>query len=143
MKSKLEQLAELVSPLVRVEDLKRLDDGELAHIGDAVIAGKKINVDGGYPRLVKIHFNGSPDLYAIKQEMKFLNGFEYPAPETEAPEVGTPYCVPDMFYGGYTASIWRNDTTDKARLKAGAVHLSAENAIAHTQASIKASGGEV
>lgn len=142
MKSKIEKLVELVGSYVRVVDLKRLDDGELAHVGDAIIAGKKITRDGKVTPLADCIFNGVASRYAVQQETRSLNGYEYPAPETEAPEVGTRYYVPDLVYGACAGTKWQDDPRDKARLKAGVVHLSEKNAIAHRNAIILAGGGE-
>ena len=143
MKSKIEKLVELVGRFVRVADLKRLDDGELARIGDAIINGREILTDDELCQLEFLSFQGQASRYTIRQETRSLNGYEYPAPETEAPEAGTHYYVPDLVYGDCSRSAWKNDKLDNERLKAGLVHLSAESAIEHTVAFIKACGGEI
>ena len=143
MKSKIEKLIELVGLTVEIRNLKRLDDGDLAHVGDAIIAGKEITRSGVAVLAKACLFDCSAGYYAIKQKMRSLNGYEYPAPETEAPEVGTPYYMPYLVYGACSRSNWADDTMDKARLEAGVVHLSEKNATAHAKAFIKAGGGEI
>ena len=143
MKSKLEQLAGLVNPAVKIKNLLRLVDGDLAHIGDAIIAGKEIKQECDCVLLTEMYFSFLPDLYTIKQEMRSLNGYEYPAPEAQPLEFEAPYYIPDFVYGGCVKSVWRGDPIHPARLKAGLVHLSENNATAHTDAYTKACGGEV
>ena len=142
MKSKIEQLVLLVNPVVKIVNVLRLDDGDLSHIGDAIIAGKEIKRGGDFVPLAEIYFDGNADSYAIQQEMRSLNGYEYPVPETEAPEVGTPYCVP-CIDGSILCKIWHGIRFDLNRLSLRIVHLSEENAIAHTKAIILAGGGEI
>ena len=143
MKSKIEKLVELVNPATQVKSLKRLNGGDLSHIGDAIINGREIHADGELCPLELLAFHGQASRYTIKQEMRSLNGYEYPAPETEAPEVGTLYYVPYLDSSGYSRGPWKNSLLNKLRLKAGVVHLDRENAIAHTEAIIKAGGGEI
>ena len=146
MKSKIEKLVVLVNPDIELKNLLRLVDGDLAHIGDAIIAGKEIKMDGDCVPLSEIYFRGSGShgLYTIKQETRSLNGYEYPAPETEAPRDGVWYYVPA---GAATSlrsgHIWCGDGVDRKCLKARVVHLAAENAIAHAKAIFKAGGGEI
>ena len=144
MKSKIEKLVGLVGQHVRVIDLKRLDDGELAPIGDAIIAGKEITRGGKVTPVEDCIFNSPASHYTIKQEMRSLNGYEYPAPETEAPKVGVRYYVPDTACDNlFSWYVWENDDFDRKWLTHREVHLSEENAIAHTKAIILAGGGEI
>ena len=144
MKSKIEKLVELVNKDVKVRNLQRLVDGDLAYIGDAWLAGKELVIEETNLNAALAHFNGPTECYTIKQEMKSLNGYEYPAPETVAPKIGTRYYVATAPLSRlYIAHIWNGDVFDLRCLKAGLVHLSEENVIAHTMATIKAGGGEI
>lgn len=58
-----------------------------------------------------------------------FNGEELPAPETEAPEIGTKYFMPDVQSVNYaTVQIWSNSYVDKCWLEMGLVHLVEEAA---------------
>ena len=60
-----------------------------------------------------------------------------PTPVAEALEVGSCYYIPDFYSDAlYLASRWHNDETDRLRLKRGLIHLTAANAVEHTQALI-------
>ena len=142
MKSKIEKLVELVNPATQVKSLKRLNGGDLSHIGDAIINGREILTDDELCPLEFLSFQGQASRYTIRQEMRSLNGYEYPAPETEAPEVGTPYYVP-CIDGSILSKIWHGIRFDLNRLSLRIVHLSEENAIAHAEAIIWAGGGEI
>ena len=144
MKSKIEKLIPLLSPRVHLEDLSRLNDGELAPVGDAIIAGKEITYGGKTTPAKACFFNSPASYYKVKQEMRSLNGHAYPAPETVAPAFGTRYYVPAVTASGLrTAHLWRGALSDLRRLVAGFVHLNEESATEHTEAIINAGGGEI
>ena len=59
-----------------------------------------------------------------------INGHEVPAPETQAPKIGTQYWTfrntdPDLV----VSNVWSNDGLDRRLLNRGLVHLSEENAL--------------
>lgn len=70
-----------------------------------------------------------------------VGGLTFIEPERAAPAVGTAYWWPNidpMFYNRtgsiIEGKVWENSGQDKLRLRAGIVHLSAENATAHSNA---------
>lgn len=83
--------------------------------------------------------------YRRKPRMRSLNGFEYPEPERMAPVDGTRYWIPNirMLDELTTLVFWSGSVFDFFQLRRGLVHLSKENAEAHTRAIILAGGGEV
>ena len=57
-----------------------------------------------------------------------------PAPETEAPMIGSRYWVPDFAEGSLSYSyIWGRDETDNNHLSRGLVYLTREAAIARAE----------
>lgn len=87
-------------------------------------------------------FNGTFQ-FRLAQEMITIDGVSFPKPESKPPKQGSYYIASLEYDNFYAPSIWDGDALDKFRLKCGLVHLSKENAIAHTKALIKLSGGKV
>lgn len=75
------------------------------------------------------------DILGMYPETRIINGFEVPAPETEAPEDGDRYYAADIgsrrFYEVYT---WEGDNIDFRVLKRGLVFLRKVDAIATAKA---------
>ena len=85
-------------------------------------------------------------MFRLAQEMITIDGISFPAPESEPPELGTEYWIAELSYEYYATTIpilWADDSADHMYLKRGLIHLSRENAVAHTEALIKLSGGSV
>ena len=83
---------------------------------------------------------------AQEQEMITVGDVSFPKPESKPLEVGTEYWIAELCYGyRVTANLilWEDDAQDRIYLKRGCVHLSRENAIAHSKALVKLSGGNV
>lgn len=94
-----------------------------------------------------IHFSPTWDTYyeyRRKPSMLLLNGYEYPEPERVAPVEGTRYWIPNIrtLNKLTTLVFWSGSVFDFFQLRRGMVHLSKENAEAHTRAIILAGGGE-
>ena len=71
-----------------------------------------------------------PIIKAIK-----VNGFDVPAPMSEAPMIGDEYFTPQTGYEVfYCANKWRSDGYDHRFLSRGLVHLTKSAAIAHAKA---------
>jgi len=63
-----------------------------------------------------------------------LNGYDVPAPETEAPEVGVNFWALNPWVDcGITKEVWRNTNTDQCALRHG-IWLSEEDSIANAKA---------
>ena len=117
------------------------------HMADNVRAGKS-PVDGlqieGVSRIGKwsnINKDISIDrLHKLDGEFRIaprthtLNGYDVPAPETEAPEVGVNFWALNPWVDcGITKEVWRNTNTDQCALRHG-IWLSKEDAIANAKA---------
>ena len=88
---------------------------------------------------------GGRCFFRLFQEMITVGDVSFPKPESEPPELGTEYWVAEASYEYYATTIpilWGDDSHDRIYLKRGFVHLSKENAIAHSKALIKLSGGD-
>lgn len=86
----------------------------------------------------------SEHLFRFPQAMVKIGDVSFPKPETKPLEMNTEYWVADPISSNFTAqnpSKWENDTQDNRFLSRGFIHLSKENAIAHSKALIKLSGG--
>lgn len=70
---KLKKLTELVGSHVKIENLVRLTEGDLSHIGDALIKGKQINIDGKSVCHRFLLFDSDSKSYSIKEEPKQLD----------------------------------------------------------------------
>ena len=78
------------------------------------------------------------------QEIITVGEISFPKPVSEAPEVGTEYWLTMSYYDHYTTTqsfVWNNDHKDNMFLQRCLIHLSKENAIEHSKALIKLSGG--
>lgn len=88
-----------------------------------------INKDISIDRLYKL--DGE---FRVKPKTHTLNGYDVPAPETDAPEVGTEYWVLDSFErDGVCQHSWGGDKCDLFALQNG-LWLSKEDAIANRKA---------
>lgn len=82
--------------------------------------------------------------FRLAQEMITIGGVSFPKPETQALKEGQDYFIPNLASANlYFWTQWTNAHLDVQRLKQGVVHLTGENAVAHTKALIKLSGGNV
>lgn len=71
--------------------------------------------------------------------MMHLNGMEFPAPETEAPEDGTICYLPCVSPNGADPFFWTSTSRHvNKELKAGLIHLTKEAAEAHARAMLNA-----
>lgn len=88
-------------------------------------------------------FNGK-HIFRLRQETVTIGNISFPKPESEKPKLHTEYFFP-CFTTPSLANFykWAGDDVDYELLKAGLVHLTKENAIAHAEALIKLSGGKV
>ena len=85
-------------------------------------------------------------MFRLAQEMVTIGDVSFPKPESEPPELGTEYWITELSYEYYATTLpvlWDDDSHDHMYLKRGLIHLSRENAVAHTEALIKLSGGSV
>lgn len=62
------KLVEVIGPLVDQENLMRLAEGDLSHIGNAILEGKPILVNNKYRLLAALSFNLSTDAYSIGEQ---------------------------------------------------------------------------
>lgn len=70
--------------------------------------------------------------------------YQYPEPARVEPECGTTYWVPNPMEKGMVRHyLWHGDAMDYRLLARGQVHLDANDAYAHAQASIRAQGYNV
>lgn len=80
--------------------------------------------------------------FRIKPEIITIGDVSFPKPESENPKSDTEYFFPSFFRPYLVGCFeWAGDDDDYKLLKAGLVHLTKENAIAHAKALIKLSGG--
>lgn len=82
--------------------------------------------------------------YRLVQEMVTIGGVNFPKPVSEPLALGTKYWVAEPSYLNHTMGdsyTWCADADDRLFLKRGLIHLSKENAIEHSKALIKLSGG--
>lgn len=80
--------------------------------------------------------------FRLKPEMITISDVSFPKPESENPKSDTEYFFPSFFKPFWVGCFeWAGDDDDYRLLKAGLVHLTKENAIAHAKALIKLSGG--
>ena len=81
--------------------------------------------------------------FRLSQEMITIGDVSFPKPESKAPEIGVRYFMTYLSARTFFAHhYWDGGEIDQGFLKAGLVHLSRENAIAHAKALIKLSRGE-
>lgn len=82
-------------------------------------------------------------MFRLAQEMITVGDVSFPKPESRAPEIGDMYYIPRLNASTFRNQYhWDGSEADQSFLKAGLVHLTKENAIAHAKALIKLSGGE-
>lgn len=82
--------------------------------------------------------------FRLKPRTIKIGDVEIIAPETKPPKEDTWFYIPNVFnIDSFDRFKWFNSSTDLRLLKNGLVHLTKENAIAHSLALIKISGGEV
>ena len=143
--SKAEKLRPLVSDRLVLEDFYRLVDGDLSHIGDAIIEGKSVLLCGKPKDPKDLSFSVCTVNYAVAPDRIVIGDVSFPKPETEAPAVGTLYYLVTLNRSNrrYVELVWQESSEDYARLKSASVHLTKEAAIEHSEAMIKLSGGEV
>lgn len=80
--------------------------------------------------------------FRLPQQFVCIDDIEFPKPETKEPKEGVKYYYPDFVLENYIDwYIWENSEVDNFLLKAGLIHLTPENATAHSKALIKLSGG--
>lgn len=80
------------------------------------------------------------------QEMVSIGDISLPKGVSDPLEPGTEYWIAEPTYEYYSTSnphLWFDDSQDNLYLKRGLVHLNRENAIEHSKALIKLSGGIV
>ena len=85
-------------------------------------------------------------VFRLRQEMITIGDVSFPKPESEPLEIGTEYWVAEPSYRNCISQnpyIWDDDDIDRRYLRRGLVHLTRENAIAHTKALIQLGGGKV
>lgn len=124
---------------------------EAALKGDPVVTvgGEKVlriaylpEADENYRLVAVIEGNSGVWLYSeanlrMAERTFMLGGIEVPLPETEAPEVGTRYYLPNLrVCRGYDTSTWGNLPEEHWRLKESMVHLTPEAASTHAKALI-------
>ena len=83
-------------------------------------------------------------VFRLAQEMVTIGEVNFPKPVSEPLAPGTEYWTVQPSYSVYTTlypSHWSDDLCDKMFLERGFIHLSKGNAVAHTRALIKLSGG--
>lgn len=81
--------------------------------------------------------------FSLAPEMITIGDVSFPKPETKEPKPYTNYFFPNFNNSNLVDfHKWTSDEFDYKLLKAGLVHLTKENAIAHVKALIKLSGGK-
>lgn len=123
--------------------IDRLDDGDLSHIGDAVLAGRTVSShERGAVDPFKCRFLQDANTYAVAPERIAIGGVSFPKPISEAPEHGTRVYIAGV--GGSTDWIqWDGARSDLQALKDNCLHLSEKAAEEHSRAMSKLSGGVV
>lgn len=141
--SRAEKLRKHVQDSVMLGDLQRLIDGDLAHIGDAILAGKRITHRAGYVPFEKLLFTDHEKHYKAIPDRITVGGVSFPKPETTEPGIGTHYFLtfPELSPANQFV-IWDGDMADRDFLRSGMVHLNKADAEEHRKALIKLSGGE-
>lgn len=84
--------------------------------------------------------------FRLAQEMITIGGVSFPKPVIKPLERGAEYWIADPsepYYTTISSCRWEDDKLDNCYLRRGIIHLSEENAIAHTKALVKLSGGNV
>lgn len=82
--------------------------------------------------------------FRIKPNLIKIGDIEIEAPVSEMLSVGTVYYIPSLTSSGLFESVtWCDYARDLGNLQRRIVHLSVENAIAHTSALIMVGGGEI
>lgn len=83
-------------------------------------------------------------IFRLSREMITIGDVSFPKPVSKALEEGQKYFIPDLTVTRlYYTSQWCDTDLDNLRLKRGIIHLSEEDAVAHSKALIKLSGGSV
>lgn len=141
-----------VSRRITIANLGRLINGDLEHIGDALIEGNKIEVCNfescHHTPEKKVYTEIESDEtflltsvnYRINQKIIIVNGVEVPAPESDEPDVGSTFYVPSAIYaasGEVLDDVWHASEEDLDLLKAGLVYLNKEDAVARAEAMLK------
>lgn len=80
-------------------------------------------------------YENEHDIIGMYLKTHMINGFEVPAPETEAPVVGSKYFLAACLYRKFfDKNIWHGGGIDKRWLERGLVFLNKEDAIANAKA---------
>lgn len=139
---KILKLIKLVDKSVKLENLRRLVDGDLSHIGDALIEGKKIKY-GSFPYAEPMTFSGAASGYTIIEPRITIGNVSFPAPESVAPKQRAQYWLVDFNFTDCVDDYeWTGDDIDLRILKSGVLHLTRESALEHAEALVKISKGE-
>lgn len=117
-----------------------LEGNDTKHEGK-VVTVKAAFINKGGEKIVAIESDkGSCACYIIKCIKPIIktikvNGFDVPAPMSEAPEIGDEYFTPQTGYAVfYCANKWICDGYDRRFLSRGLVHATESAAIAHAKA---------
>lgn len=102
---------------------------KVTYIGKDIVCCSNIDGDAEYACLL-----GLVSFEPIPKTIK-VNGFDVPAPMSEAPEIGDEYFTPQTGYAVfYCANKWICDGYDHRFLSRGLVHATESAAIAHAKA---------
>lgn len=138
---KMGKLVEVLDPDVTLRGYLRLLSGDLAHIGDAIVKGKTIELNGVVFEVRYLDFGVQANAYTVKVETEELNGFKYPAPETVGPGGGRTFYVPVVHASSLAhTGVWCGSASDERTLQRGLVHFTREAAVEHARAIIRAGG---
>ena len=138
---RLNCLLNSVYDLTEVADLKRLNDGDLKHIGDAIIRGDKIETlfdESGWKiqDAFELCFCRPAHEYRVAQKEVSLGGIMIPKPVSEPLKCGDVYYY--VFVGsgrfGIAYHYWRNDKFDQDLIDSNLIHLTKENTEKHADA---------
>ena len=126
--------SKVVSDKISYANLVRLIDGDLAHIGEAILNGK--NIEWKYVHQWFIcEGNSFPDRvenYRVKQETFNLGGIDIPVPaKIEDMEADECYWVVDYANNEVSDYAFVYDTVDRRWFSSNICHKTRENAEAH------------
>lgn len=125
-----------------LDAIGRLESGDLKHIGDAILSGRTILIEGCPLPVSSSDFSSSVTSYAVAPERITVGDVSFPKPLTEAPEERTE-CWAVRGAESVHSFPWFGYDADHRRLKAGMLHLTKKAAEEHRTAMVKLSGGEV
>lgn len=112
-----------------------------AEILIAIAEGKEIEIKKICGKWFPVHYNSifeqlntiDPSLLRIKLETILINGFNINKPESKPLKLGQTYYLVNLS-GSTEEWYWDNNGIDNLWLSSGIIHLTQENAIAHSKA---------